>query len=248
MRYWLVMPAAGSGRRFGGAKQYAALGARTVLEAALQLFIEDPRCAGGSLVLAADDPHRHALGERLAPRFQVVSGGAERAHSVCNGLEALCARAHPQDWVLVHDAARPCLSAADLARLLEHAEGEPVGALLAIPIVDTVRRAEPAAPAHPASAQGAPRPSAPRSVETLPRDSLWLAQTPQMFRLAPLRAALERAIAERRAPTDEAQAMEWQGLSARLVQARDGNLKVTNASDLALAEAILAARRRLACG
>jgi 2-C-methyl-D-erythritol 4-phosphate cytidylyltransferase len=237
MRYWLVMPAAGSGRRFGGAKQYAALGTHTVLEAALQLFVEDPQCAGGSLVLAADDPHRHELGERLAPRFQIVGGGAERAHSVCNGLEALGVRACADDWVLVHDAARPCLSAADLARLLEHAEGETVGALLAVPIVDTVRRATVVLAE-----------AAPRSLETLPRDSLWLAQTPQMFRLAPLRAALGRAIAERRAPTDEAQAMEWQGLSARLVPARDANLKVTNASDLALAEAILAARRRIECG
>lgn len=236
MRYWLVMPAAGSGRRFGGAKQYAPLGTHTVLEAALQLFVEDLQCAGGSLVLAADDPHRHALGERLAPRFQIVGGGAERAHSVCNGLVALGARAHADDWVLVHDAARPCLSAADLARLLEYAEGEPVGALLAVPIVDTVRRAS-----------GALAEAAPRSLETLSRESLWLAQTPQMFRLAPLRAALERAIAERRTPTDEAQAMEWQGLSARLVQARDANLKVTNAADLALAEAILAARRRIEC-
>ncbi|HEX4024468.1 MAG TPA: 2-C-methyl-D-erythritol 4-phosphate cytidylyltransferase [Steroidobacteraceae bacterium] len=238
MRYWLVMPAAGSGRRFGGAKQYAALGARTVLDTALQLFIEDPRCAGGSLVLSAQDPHRRELSERLAPRFQVVDGGAERAHSVCNGLAALAERAREDDWVLVHDAARPCLSAADLSRLLEHAEGEPVGALLAAPIVDTLRRAAPAASAA----------AAPRSLETLPRDSLWLAQTPQMFRLAPLRHALERAIELQRAPTDEAQAMEWQGLSARLVAARDGNLKVTSASDLALAEAILAARRKLACG
>jgi 2-C-methyl-D-erythritol 4-phosphate cytidylyltransferase len=237
MRYWLVMPAAGSGRRFGGAKQYASLGTHTVLEAALQPFIADPQCAGGSLVLAAQDPHRRELGERLAPRFQIVGGGAERAHSVCNGLEALGARAHADDWVLVHDAARPCLSAADLARLLEHAQGETVGALLAVPIVDTVRRATVALAE-----------AAPRSLETLPRESLWLAQTPQMFRLAPLRAALERAIAERRAPTDEAQAMEWQGLSARLVLARDANLKVTNAADLALAEAILAARRRIECG
>ena len=239
MRYWLVMPAAGSGRRFGGAKQYAALGSRTVLESALQPFIDDERCAGGSLVLSAQDPHRHALGERLAPRFQIVSGGAERAHSVCNGLAALAGRAHGEDWVLVHDAARACLSASDLSRLLEHAEGETVGALLAVPVVDTVRRAAPAA----ACIDGAPR-----SLETLPRECLWLAQTPQMFRLAPLRAALEHAIATQRAPTDEAQAMEWQGRSARLVQARDGNPKITSAPDLALAEAILAARRKLGCG
>ena len=244
MHYWLVMPAAGSGRRFGSAKQYASLGAHTVLEAALQLFIEDERCAGGSLVLAAQDPHREALAGRLSPRFEVIGGGAERVHSVCNGLTALAARATADDWVLVHDAARPCLSRADLTRLLEHADGEPVGALLAAPVVDTVRRAAAAAAGAGAGA-GEP---APRSVETLPRDSLWLAQTPQMFRLAPLRLALQRAIEQQRTPTDEAQAMEWQGLSARLVPAHDSNLKVTSAADLALAEAILAARRKLACG
>ena len=251
MRYWLVMPAAGSGRRFGSAKQYAVLGTHTVLETALQPFIDDARCAGGSLVLSAQDPHWRTLAERLAPRFQIVSGGAERAHSVCNGLCALGTRARDEDWILVHDAARPCLSASDLSRLLEQADGEPVGALLAVPIVDTVRRAAPgvpAVPSEPAASVTAGAASAPRSLETLPRDSLWLAQTPQMFRLAPLRTALERAIALQRAPTDEAQAMEWQGLSARLVQARDSNLKVTNESDLALAEAIMAARRKLACG
>jgi 2-C-methyl-D-erythritol 4-phosphate cytidylyltransferase len=254
MHYWLVMPAAGSGRRFGSAKQYAPLGTRTVLEAALQLFIEDERCAGGSVVLAAQDPHRQGLAARLAPRFEVIDGGAERVHSVCNGLAALAARAAADDWVLVHDAARPCLSRADLTRLLDYADGETVGALLAAPVVDTVRRAAPAAaPSVPnapgaAGAAAAAGERAPRSAETLPRESLWLAQTPQMFRLAPLRLALQRAIEQQRTPTDEAQAMEWQGLAARLVPAQDSNLKVTSAADLALAEAILAARRKLACG
>lgn len=230
MRYWLVMPAAGSGRRFGSAKQYARLGERTVLETALQPFIADARCAGGCVVLARDDPHRAALEQRLAPRFLIAQGGAERAHSVHNGLAALAGRAEPADWVLVHDAARPCLSAADLARLLEQGSQDPVGALLAVPVADTIKRCAPEAQ--------------PRIAETLPREALWLAQTPQMFHHGALCAALEQAIAARRAPTDEAQAMEWTGCRARLVQACDGNPKVTNAADLVLAEAILAARRR----
>jgi 2-C-methyl-D-erythritol 4-phosphate cytidylyltransferase len=236
MRYWVVMPAAGAGRRFGSAKQYAPLAGSTVLETALRLFVGDERCAGGSLVLAEQDPHREALAARLAPRFRIVAGGAERVHSVCNGLSALSERAAPADWVLVHDAARPCLSHADLTRLLEHAAEGEVGALLAMPVADTVKRAS---RAHPGNA---------RIVETLPRDSLWLAQTPQMFRLDALRAALEHAIGARRTPTDEAQAMEWQGSPARLVAARDSNFKITNAADLALAEAILAARSRQQCG
>lgn len=230
MRYWLVMPAAGAGRRFGSMKQYAPLAGTSVLEMALQVFLADARCAGGALVLAADDPHRETLTARLAPRIDVVCGGAERVHSVQNGLLALEARADASDWVLVHDAARPCLSAADLSRLLEHAGAGQVGALLAIPVADTVKRA--------GSGAGAPQVEA-----TLAREALWLAQTPQMFRLGALRAALAAAIDAHRTPTDEAQAMEWQGSAARLVQARDSNLKITNTADLALAEAILAARR-----
>jgi len=105
-----------------------------------------------------------------------------------------------------------------------------------MPVADTVKRASPADPGNA------------RIVETVPRESLWLAQTPHMFRLDALRAALEHAIATRRTPTDEAQAMEWQGSPARLVTARDSNLKITNAADLALAEAILAARSRQQCG
>jgi 2-C-methyl-D-erythritol 4-phosphate cytidylyltransferase len=230
MRYWLVMPAAGAGRRFGSMKQYAPLAGTSVLETALQVFLNDEHCAGGALVLAEDDPHREALAARLAPRVLVVGGGAERVHSVRNGLIALAGRAAPTDWVMVHDAARPCLSAADLSRLREQASGEQIGALLAMPVADTVKRAASAA-------------SAPRIEATVAREALWLAQTPQMFRLGALRGALEAAIEERRTPTDEAQAMEWQGHSACLVQARDSNLKITNTADLALAEAILAARR-----
>jgi 2-C-methyl-D-erythritol 4-phosphate cytidylyltransferase len=236
MRYWLVMPAAGAGRRFGSAKQYAPLAGTSVLETALQVFLADARCAGGALVLAEDDPHRAALAARLEPRVGIVVGGAERVHSVRNGLIALAKRGEPADWVLVHDAARPCLSAADLSRLLEQALAEEIGALLAVPVADTVKRAESAAGTGSAA-------SAPRIEATIARETLWLAQTPQMFRLGALRAALEAAIEAHRTPTDEAQAMEWQGNPARLVQARDSNLKITNSADLALAEAILAARR-----
>jgi 2-C-methyl-D-erythritol 4-phosphate cytidylyltransferase len=229
MHYWIVMPAAGVGRRFGSAKQYALLGDRTVLETALQVFIDDPQCHGGSVLLASDDPQRRQLAAALPARIAVSDGGAERAHSVCNGLRALAARAAADDWVLVHDAVRPALSAADLQRLLRHGAGDAVGALLAAPVADTVKRA------HQAGSESGVR----RCEATLPRESLWLAQTPQMFRYAPLRAALERALAEGRTPTDEAQAMEWAGQAALLVQAQDSNLKITTATDLPLLQAIL---------
>ena len=232
MRYWIVMPAAGAGRRFGGSKQYALLGDRTVLETALQPFLEDPQCLGGSLLLAADDPHRSRLIAALPARLSVDEGGSERAHSVCNGLRALETRAGADDWVLVHDAARPALSAGDLQRLLQRGGVDAVGALLAAPVADTVKRAQ----------DGNGESGVRRCAATLPREALWLAQTPQMFRYAPLRAALERAVADGRTPTDEAQAMEWQGHAALLVQAHDSNLKITTATDLLLAQAILRQR------
>lgn len=238
MRYWLVMPAAGAGRRFGGTKQYAPLAGTSVLETALQVFLADERCAGGALVLAGDDPQRERLAARLGSRLRIVDGGTERVHSVRNGLMALAEHAAGMDWVLVHDAARPCLSAADLSRLLEQAQVGQIGAgysgaLLAVPVADTVKRA----------ASGQPAAGTPLVETTVARETLWLAQTPQMFRLGALRAALEAAIEAHRTPTDEAQAMEWQGYAVRLVAARDSNLKITHTADLVLAEAILAARR-----
>jgi 2-C-methyl-D-erythritol 4-phosphate cytidylyltransferase len=235
MQYWLVMPAAGAGRRFGGQKQFATLGgARSVLEVALQPFLEDPQCAGGSIALAPGEPRRSELAQHIPARFALIDGGAERVHSVINGLAALAGRATATDWVLVHDAVRPCLSAADLARLLASAPEAGEGALLAVPVADTVKQVQPAAPGAPDGVR--------RCAATVPRESLWLAQTPQMFRHAPLRAALERALGSGRIPTDEAQAMEWEGVAALLVRACDHNIKVTNAADLGLAQAILAAR------
>jgi 2-C-methyl-D-erythritol 4-phosphate cytidylyltransferase len=231
MKYWLVLPAAGVGRRFGGAKQFAVLEERTVLELALQPFLDDPQCQGGVVALATDEPRRDEFAARMPGRFSIIQGGSTRAHSVLNGLEALAARAADTEWVLVHDAARPCLSGADLARLLSGAQGS-AGALLAGRVADTVKQSRPAGPAEPVECAA-----------TVPREALWLAQTPQMFPLGALRAALQDALARGRSPTDEAQAMEWQGVQARLIEARDTNMKITSAADLVLARAVLRARR-----
>jgi 2-C-methyl-D-erythritol 4-phosphate cytidylyltransferase len=227
MRYWLVMPAAGAGRRFGSAKQYARLGSQTVLESSLRPFLTDEQCVGGCLALARDDPQRERLTRSLPAKIILVDGGAERSHSVCNGLRALESRAAADDWVLVHDAARPILSRADLAALLQHGGSDAVGALLATPVADTIKQA---------------RVGEARCESTVSREALWLAQTPQMFRYAPLRSALEWALAHGRKPTDEAQAMEWQGHAALLVPSHDQNIKVTTQADLSLAEAILLQR------
>jgi 2-C-methyl-D-erythritol 4-phosphate cytidylyltransferase len=228
MRYWLVMPAAGASQRFGGArpKQHMALAGRTVLEVALQLFVDDGRCAGIALALDPDAYADAALRGRLDAKVQTVAGGALRCESVRLALHALEARAAADDWVLVHDAARACLSRRDLDRLLELGAGEAAGALLAVPVSDTLKQSD--------AAQLAER--------TVERSGLWQALTPQMFRCGPLRSALQHARAAGRTPTDEAQAMEWQGARAKLVAALDSNPKITNPEDLRLVAALCAAR------
>jgi len=246
MHYWLVMPAAGAGRRFGGPvpKQHAPLAAATLLEVALRPFLNDARCGGGVLVMAQDDRQREALRQRLPPKFEFAVGGAQRAHSVLNGLAALASRAASQDWVLVHDAVRPCLSAGDLEHLLQALSRHPLGGLLAVPVADTVKQAE-LGPDTDASAECAALAGGAHTrgcAATVSRETLWLAQTPQMFRYRPLLQAMQQALASGRVPTDEAQAMEWQGTKPRLVAAQDLNMKVTNAADLQLAAAILALR------
>jgi 2-C-methyl-D-erythritol 4-phosphate cytidylyltransferase len=228
MRYWLVMPAAGASRRFGGAgpKQHLPLAGRTVLEVALELFANDARCTGIAVVLSAAALGDAAALARLPAKAVAVAGGAQRCESVHLGLEALAPHAADDDWVLVHDAARPCLSAGDLERLLAAGATQPGGALLAAPVTDTLKQADAAACCE-------------RTVE---RGALWRALTPQMFRFAALRAALRQARAAGRAPTDEAQAMEWQGGRPLLVAALDSNIKITLAEDLVVAAAIFAAR------
>jgi 2-C-methyl-D-erythritol 4-phosphate cytidylyltransferase len=232
-RYWLVVPAAGEGRRFGAdlPKQFAPLREGTVLEAALAPFLADARCAGIVLVLsgarlAGRPPLREMPGHLVR-----VAGGAERADSVLAGLEALSAGALGQavaaeEWVLVHDAARPCLSGADLQRLLAEGASSIEGALLATPVADTIKQ------------EG----SGQRCAMTLPRAQLWRALTPQMFRLGPLSGALRAARSAGRLPTDEAEALEWLGMRPLLVAAQDSNIKVTTAEDLKVAQAVLDGR------
>ncbi len=227
MRYWLVMPAAGAGRRFGDSvpKQYSPLHGRTVLEWALAPFVTDSRCAGVTIAISTDDTRWPRISERL-PSVIVTPGGAERSESVRNALTTLGRRANPNDWVLVHDAARPCLANEDRDRLISQLEGHPVGGLLATPVSDTLKQT-----------------STPNVVDkTVDRSSLWRAQTPQMFRYARLLDALEKAIAGKRYPSDESQAIEWLGDQPRLVEASANNIKITTQHDLQIAESILKGR------
>jgi 2-C-methyl-D-erythritol 4-phosphate cytidylyltransferase len=210
----------------GAPKQYLALAGRTVIEWSLAPFLDRDACTGAVVVLASDDIWWRELPLARDPRITTAVGGAERVHSVLAGLTALTARAEAQDWVLVHDAARPCLSVADLERLIDKVKDDEVGGLLATPLVDTLKRAD----------------SADRVMNTLSRDLLWRALTPQMFRFGVLKRALERAIAENVAVTDESQAIEALGFHPRLASGSADNIKVTVPEDLERAERILEAR------
>lgn len=219
-----VVPAAGRGRRMGGGglpKPYLPLHGWTVIEHALAVLLGHAGLHRLVVVLAADDTGFAGLDVAADPRIETVIGGAERPDSVAAGLAAL-ADEPPETLVLVHDAARPCVSRAELERLLAAADADD-GALLAVPVRDTVKRAD----------------TADRVVRTVEREGLWQAQTPQAFGLRALRAALE---AVREGVTDESSAMERAGHTPRLIEGESANIKITRPGDLALAEAVLRAR------
>jgi 2-C-methyl-D-erythritol 4-phosphate cytidylyltransferase len=220
-RCWAVVPAAGVGRRMGGAtpKQYLELLGRKVIDHSLQRLLDHPRIEAAYVALADTDDEWDGTGHAGDTRVVRVAGGAERCHSVLNALHALATRAAADDWVLVHDAARPCLSAADLDLLIRQLKDHPVGGLLGTPVQDTLKRV---------SADGA--------VEaTVPRRDLWQAYTPQMFRLGLLIEALEQALARGELVTDDASAMELAGHRPLMVEGHAGNIKITRPADLALA-------------
>lgn len=226
--YWLVLPAAGKGERMHPdgtslPKQYREIAGRTVLEHALAPFIADPACVGLVVALAPGDARFGGLRVSREGRLSTVTGGETRADSVRAGLEEVRRRAGDQDpWVLVHDAARPCLPSGDLAKLLAALEDSPDGALLALPIADTVKRADATGFSH----------------ETVPREGLWRAATPQAFRLRTLLAA----VAKSPGASDEAGAIEAMGGRPRLVAGSSANLKLTTPGDLALTACLLEGR------
>lgn len=227
MSLFALIPAAGAGSRMlGGApKQYQQLAGRPMLWHALRA-LDNARIETLFVVLAKDDRAFGALDwsafeGRLAPLY---CGGATRAESVHNGLIAAMAGIDADDWVLVHDAARPCLPRADLERLIAECEGDAIGGILALPVAETVKRV------------AKDEAGVARVAKSEDRSQLWLAQTPQMFRVGLLAQALHGAKGE---VTDEASAIEQLGLQPRLVAGSRRNIKVTYPEDLAIAEAIL---------
>jgi 2-C-methyl-D-erythritol 4-phosphate cytidylyltransferase len=205
----------------GQPKQYLQLAGRTVIEWALAPFLERPDCERIVVVLAEQDRHWSGMPLARHPKISTAIGGGERVDSVRAGLRALVALANENDWVLVHDAARPCLRAADLSRLIDELADDDVGGLLAAPVVDTLKRAD----------------SSHRVQATVSRESLWRALTPQMFRYGLLDRALH---AVRAAPTDESQAVEALGLQPRLVRGDPDNIKITLPEDIERAARVLA--------
>jgi 2-C-methyl-D-erythritol 4-phosphate cytidylyltransferase/2-C-methyl-D-erythritol 2,4-cyclodiphosphate synthase len=229
-RIWAIVPAAGSGQRFAAGtagqppKQYAPLLGKSVLEWTLRALLGEARVHAVVAVLAEGDTRWPAVAASLnSHRLMTAPGGTHRQDSVLQGLEYLKAQASPEDWVLVHDAARPCISGEDLRALLDvlTQDAECAGAVLAAPIVDTVKRASGG------------------RVETVDRQGLWRALTPQVFRFSQLHAALQAAASAGLTVTDEAQALERVGVHATLVPGSPFNIKVTRAEDLTMAAEIL---------
>ena len=215
-----VVPAAGFGRRMQTEcpKQYLSIGNKTILEHAVAALLADARVQRVVIAVSPGDRRFSQLPLAQHPQITVVDGGAERADSVLAGLQAL-----PEaQWVLVHDAARPCVTPAALERLCRELANDPVGGLLAMPVADTLKRAD----------------GTQHVAETVARDGLWQAQTPQMFRYG----LLGKVLAGQGAVTDEASAFEAAGYAPRLVRSDMTNLKVTYPADLALAELILQGR------
>ena len=220
---WCVVPAAGRGTRVGGncPKQYLPLAGRPLIMQTLARLAAHPQVAGLLVVLAADDRRWPGIDTLAGKPVHTTAGGGERADSVLAGLRALPAEVAAGDFVLVHDAARPCVREADIDRLIATASAE--GGLLGAPLRDTLKRAD---------EHG-------RSALTEPREQRWRAFTPQMFRRGQIAAALEAAGREGVLVSDEAMAMEQAGFAPLLVEGAEDNIKVTTMADFALAEFLL---------
>lgn len=224
----VIVPAAGRGDRMGDSKpkQYRELNGKPMLQHVLEMLL----ALGPKQLVVPIAPNDTAFDALPASAgCRAVEGAGSRSGSVRNGLAAL--HIGDDDWVMVHDAARPCVAANDIARLIEDVGDDSVGGILAVPVVETVKRSEDGV----------------RIDATVARDGLWLAQTPQLFRYGLLARALASATNEGLEVTDEASAIEWLGFSPRLVEGSRENIKVTTPDDVALAEYFLRCREST-CG
>jgi len=222
-QHWAILPAAGIGQRMQAdkPKQYLPLGQKTVIEHSLDRLLSMDEIEGVVISISDTDEYWHALNYQSKKPVLIAKGGCERCDSVLNALELLAANAKHTDsvWVLVHDAARPCVRTADIKKLLNEATTGHDGGLLALPVRDTMKRAKNSNVVE----------------KTVNRDNLWHALTPQTFPLMLLKRVLENAIQQGESITDDASAMELAGYSPALVEAHEDNIKITRAFDLKLA-------------
>ncbi|HEY5702244.1 MAG TPA: 2-C-methyl-D-erythritol 4-phosphate cytidylyltransferase [Gammaproteobacteria bacterium] len=218
-RYWAVIPAAGAGKRMQSdiPKQYLQINGKPIIEYTLEVFTKHPDIEAVIVAISDTDEYWNELPVSRHPKVKTTEGGIERCHSVMNCLDYLSDIADESDWVLVHDAARPCLKSTDIDKLINNVSATD-GGLLALPVRDTMKR------------------SNDRHVsETVSREGLWHALTPQMFRLHNLQLALKAVIDSGELVTDESLAMERAGYRPLLVEGRPDNIKVTHNVDLYLA-------------
>lgn len=223
--FHVIIPAAGTGNRMQNAlpKQYLPLAGKPIISHVIQVFFNNPRIASIHLALSEDDQFWRTLTLNADSKLKLhYTGGASRAETVLNTLQVI--EADDDDWILVHDAARPGLSAELLDKLLSTLEDDAVGGLLAMPVADTLKKSD----------------QTNHVAQTVSRQSLWQAQTPQMFKYGVLKRALQAnsSAASSQAYTDEAEAIEALGLKPKLVQGELRNLKVTYPQDLELLEAL----------
>ena len=221
MKFWAVVPAAGVGKRMGAAipKQYLPLAGATVIDVTLERLLSHPDIEGVVVAISTDDSWWPDSQFASHEKVVTIQGGQERCHSVLNALQALQLKADHNHRVLVHDAARPCIRHEDISRLIDKTALSEDGGLLGVPVKDTMKRTD----------------SHHKIIQTLERNHMWHAFTPQLFPLGALLTALQNALEKHELVTDEASAMELAGYHPKMVEGSSDNIKITRPEDLALA-------------
>ncbi|MSP26895.1 MAG: 2-C-methyl-D-erythritol 4-phosphate cytidylyltransferase [Methylococcales bacterium] len=227
IQFWAVVPAAGVGKRMNAdrPKQYLDLAGKTVIEHTLLRLLHADVFTAVAVAISEEDPYWSELSVASHEKIIRAKGGKERADSVLSGLHAIRNHAQDEDWVLVHDAARPCITSSDIHHLIDSLVDDDVGGILALPCADTLKNVD-----------------AKNILGTADRSHIWRALTPQMFRYGSLKTALEFAVGTP-AITDEASALELQGVQPKIVEGRPDNIKITRPEDLALAQFFMEQQR-----
>lgn len=220
-KYWGIVPAAGVGKRMQAdrPKQYLLLNNKTVIEQTLARLLEVEQMTAVVVAISSEDPFWPELEISKNSRVLTAPGGKERADSVLSALQSIANKADDNDWVLVHDAARPCITKADVEKLISELQDHSVGGILALASHDTLKSVNNML-----------------ITDTVDRSSIWRALTPQMFRYGALKHALQEAADKGWIMTDDASAMELQGQQPKIIAGRSDNLKITRPEDLALAQ------------